>query len=333
MTDTTSTSIANRLVSEIFAQADLNPLRGRNNVLLSLINTSNISGRSGKNRKIPKRVAIAAAVDDTEGVEVTNHAQLTYGTTITLTPTTKVQSVLCTADAMELLGGIGRAQAMQLINSGSPEAIPLVAWAVEELYQSHLLRAETDALALFPSISDSAPSSGATPTAAPASFAMLIDALMKIVDNNTETEDYAIVVEEQAMADFRTLAASGSGAALSTLFTSGMNLEFFAHRPDASKSGFRGTFAGLPIYSANKAIMEDANSAADRVGAIIVVGRGETGAPGSRRGFAELCERYSPDVQFSYKPETDTLAAFARWATDLEIHTNEHAVKLVYDID
>ena len=334
MTDTTSTSVANHIASEVFAQAALNPLRGRNNVLLQLLNMSNISGRGTKNRKIPKRTAIAAAVDDTEGVAFTNYAQLTYGTSITLTPTVKVQGVAVTSDAMELvLPGVTKQQAMALVRSGSPESIPLVAWAVEELYQSHLLRAETDALTLLSSISDSAASSGNTPTAAPASFAMLLEGLFKIVENNTESEDYVFVLEEQGVADLRALAAGGTGAALSTLFTSGNQLDFFAHRPDVSKTGARGGFAGIPIMSANKSIMPTANSAADRVAAIIVAGRGETGAAGSVRGFAEFCERYSPDIGFDYDLESDTLKAIARWATDVEIHTNEHACKLLYDVD
>jgi len=334
MTDTTSSSVANHILSEVLSVAALSPLRGRNNVLLSKLNTSNIGGRATKNRKIPKRTAIAAAVDDTEGTEFTNAAQLTYGTSITLTPTTKVQGVIVTVDALELcMPGVTRRAAMAAIASGDPSSIPLAAWAVEELYQSHLLRAETDALALFSSASESAASSGNTPTAAPLSFAVLLDAQMKILDNNPESEDIAFMVEEQGVADLRALAAGGSGAALSTLFTSGTNLDFFAHRPDVGKTGARGGFAGMPIFSCNKAIMATANSAADRVGAVIVVGRGETATAGSIRGFAEFCERFEPDIGFEYDLGSDTLKAIGRWAWDVEEHTDEHIVKLVYDVD
>jgi hypothetical protein len=333
MAVSSSTTVANWLLSEVMSQIALDPLRGKY-VLLPFLNMADISGQATKVRKIRKKNAIAAAVDDSEGVAFSNPATLGVASNISITPSTKVQGVQLTAEAIELaLPGVPRAQVVQAIQSGNPGALPLVRDAMVEILESHYLRAETDALALFSGLSESASSSGANPTAAPLSFATLLDALMKLLDNNPASEDLVYVLDEVGVGDLRTLAASGSGAALSTIFSSGVgDLAFFNHRPDASRNGFRGSFAGIPIYAANKAVMATANTgAADRVGALIVAGRGETGAPGSVRGFAEMTERFEPSLGFQYDLADDTLLAVGRWCWAVGEHTDEHGVKIIYD--
>ena len=137
------------------------------------------------------------------------------------------------------------------------------------------------------------------------------------------------------MADLRTLAASGTGASLSAIFGGGGSgdVSFFNHRPDASRNGFRGSFAGIPIYSANKNVMATANAGVDRVAALIVAGRGETGTPGSVRGFAEMVERYEPSLGFQYDLSDDTLLAVGRWCWAVGEHTDEHGCRIIYDLD
>ena len=67
-----------------------------------------------------------------------------------------------------------------------------------------------------------------------------------------------------------------------------------------------------------------------RVSALIVAGRGETGAPGSVRGFGELVERYSPSLGFQYDLADDTLLAVGRWCWAVGEHTDEHGIKIIY---
>lgn len=335
MAQTTSTTVANWLLTEVMSQIALDPLRGKY-ALLPFLNMADISGRATKNRKIRKKNAIAAAVDDSEGVDFTASAvALGVASNITITPTTKVQGIELTTDAIELaLPGVARSQVVAAIQSGNPAALPLVRDAMTEILEAHYLRAETDALALFSGLSESASSSASNPTAAPLSFATLLEAMLKLLDNNPASEDLVFVLDEVGVADLRTLAASGAGAALSSIFTGGGagDLAFFNHRPDVSRNGFRGSFAGIPIYAANKAIMATANTgAADRVGALIVAGRGETGTPGSVRGFAELAERYEPSLGFEYDLGKDSLLAVGRWCWAVGEHTDEHGVKIIYD--
>ena len=325
-----STTVANWLLTEVMSQMALDPLRGKY-VLLPFLNMADISGRATKVRKIRKKSAIAAAVDDSEGVAFSNPAAIGVQANISITPTTKVQGIQMTSDAVELaLPGVPRSQVIAAIEGNNPGALPLVRDAITEILEAHYLRAETDALALFSGLSESA---GTTNTSL--SFATLLDSLLKVMDNNPSSEDLVFVLEEQGMADLRTLAASGSGASLSAIFGGGGSgdVSFFNHRPDASRNGLRGSFAGIPIYSANKNVMATANAGVDRVAALIVAGRGETGAPGSVRGFAEMVERYEPSLGFQYDLSDDTLLAVGRWCWAVGEHTDEHGCKIIYDLD
>jgi hypothetical protein len=325
-----STTVANWILTEVMSQLALDPLRGKY-VLLPFLNMADISGRATKVRKIRKKSAIAAAVDDSEGIAFSNPASMGVQANISITPTTKVQGIQLTADAVELaLPGVPRSQVIAAIEGNNPGALPLVRDAITEILEAHYLRAETDALALFSGLSESAGTSNQ-----PLSFATLLDALLKVMDNNPSSEDLVFVLEEQGMADLRTLAASGTGASLSAIFGGGGSgdVSFFNHRPDASRNGFRGSFAGIPIYSANKNVMATANAGVDRVAALIVAGRGETGTPGSVRGFAEMVERYEPSLGFQYDLADDTLLAVGRWCWAVGEHTDEHGCKIIYDLD
>ena len=329
MAVTSSTTVANWLLTEVMSQIALDPLRGKY-VLLPFLNMHSIAGQSSKVRKIRKKTAIAAAVDDTETAAFTNPASLTPAANISNTPSTKPQGAQAAVDAGEpALPGATRSQVIGAIESGNPSVLPLVRDAMVEILEAHYLRAETDALALFSGASESA---GTTNN--PMSYATALSALLKLLDNNPASEDLVFVLEEQGVADLRTEAISGSGAGIASIFGSTQaDLSFFNHRPDASRNGFRGSFAGIPIYAANKAVMATANVGVDRVGALIVAGRGSTDAPGGVRGFAEMVERYEPSLGFQYDLADDTLLAVGRWCHAVGEHTDEHIVKIIYDLD
>jgi hypothetical protein len=308
------------------SQMALDPLRGKY-ALLPMINQASIAGGSTKVRKIRKKNALSSAVDDTEALAFSNPATYSVASNISIQPTTKVQGVQLTSDAIELaLPGVSRDQVIAAIQSGSSAALPLVRDSMAEVMQAHYLRAETDALGLFSGLSGS---SGTTNTAL--SFATMLDSLTKLLSNNVESEDLVFMLEEKGVGDLRALAIAGSGAPLSAIFGgSTADVSFFNHRPDASRVGYRGSFAGVPIYAANKAVMATANATVDRVAALIVAGRGETGAPGSVRGFAELTERYAPSLGFQYDLADDTLLAVGRWCWAVGEHTDEHGIKIIY---
>ena len=137
MAVTSSVTVANWLLTEVMSQMALDPLRGKY-VLLPFLNQYSIAGGSTKNRKIRKKNALAAAVDDSEGVAFSNPATYSVASNITITPTTKVQGVQLTSDSIELaLPGATRDQVIAAIQSGSPAALPLVDRKSTRLNSSH----------------------------------------------------------------------------------------------------------------------------------------------------------------------------------------------------
>jgi hypothetical protein len=155
MAVTTSTTVANWLLTEVMSALALDPLRGKY-VLLPLINQFSIAGSATKVRKIRKKNALAAALDDTEGLAFSNPATYSVASNVSITPTTKVQGVQLSSDSMELaLPGLSRDQIIAAIQNNSAAALPLVRDAMAEVLQAHYLRAETDALQLFPGLSSS----------------------------------------------------------------------------------------------------------------------------------------------------------------------------------
>jgi hypothetical protein len=316
-------------MAEILSTLALQPLRGKY-VLLPHLNVSSIDGINTTKRSIKKKTAIAPAVDDAEGVAFTAMATYGVGSNVELVPTPKVQGISPTITSItKAMGGATRESVLNAIQGNNPAIIPFVRDCVEELLHSHYLRAETDALALFSGASESAGTTTQNLT-----FATMLDAIMKLSDNNVEDESaIAICIDEVGLYDLRSQLTAGSGAALSALFSSNtVDLNFFKLNPDASRTGIKGSIMGAPLYCANKAIMATANAGADRVGAIYVAGSGETAEPNSVRGFAELCEGYAPSVGFEYSLRGDSLDAIARYSWICGEHTDEHIVKLIYGI-
>ena len=146
MAVTSSVTVANWILTEVMSQLALDPLRGKY-VVLPFMNQASIAGASTKVRKIRKKNALAAAVDDTEALAFSNPATFSVQSNISITPTTKVQGVQLSSDSIELAlpTGYDRAAVLSAIQSGNPAALPLVRDAMTEILEAHYLRAETDA--------------------------------------------------------------------------------------------------------------------------------------------------------------------------------------------
>lgn len=329
MAQTTSVTVASHIMTEILSELALEPLTSKI-VLLPKLNQASIAGLPSKVRKIPKRSRITAAVDDTEGVAFSSPQTMSYATAISLTPTTKVQGVNITMDAILLaMPGFNREQAIAAIENGSPEAIPFLKSAAAGVREAHLRRAETDALLGFAGLSETA---GTTNTAL--TFATVLSSLFNVLDNNPENEEFVIVIEEKGVNDLRTLLAAGSTASLAAMWANpNSDISLFQHIPDASRSGLRGSVLDIPVFAADKTIMTTANAAVDRVGALFAMGRGATATPGSLRGYAEFCEGYMLSLGFEFNLLSDDVDVVGRWKWIVGEHTDEHGCELIYKKD
>lgn len=323
---TTSVSVAPHIMSEILATMSLGPLRSKY-VMLPLLNSSSIDGKAGEDREIPKRTAIAEAVDDTEGVEFTDYEELTFDASVTLTPTGKIQGIAPSVKALRrAMPGKSYEEVVAALKSGNADGIPIYRVMVEEILHSHYRAAERAALALLAGASDSA---GVTNTAL--SFAHVLDARTQLLDNNPEHTVLACVLSEKGIGDLQSELIAGTGVSLAALWANGAGDAFLNAIGDAAPSQApKGNILGMPVYGADVSLMTTANADVDSVGGVFCVGRGETAVPGSLRGFAEFCEGHGLSLGVAYDLESDTAPSIGRYEWDVEEHTDEHVIKLIF---
>lgn len=329
MAQSTSSVVANHILTEIMAQNALQPLYSRSNVVQQLMNRSNIDGQPSTVRKIPKRTAFGLPASDTEGATVSTFESLAYATTISLTPSGYVLAVQLTMKAIRRrLPGATYEQVMQAINSGTIEGLAIIRDVVVSLQDSFSRRVETSAAALFSSASESAGT-----TTVNLSIATCLDAMVKLYDNVPEHDNLAFVFDAVGMGDLRSGLTSGSGSSLAALLGGNQaDLSLFNAVPDLSRTGFRNSLFGVAVFEADKNNMATANAAADRVGALLCVGAGETGAPGSLRGAGEICLGHDLQISSRYEPSNDTVNFFGRMELAVAEHTDEHYVQIIYGI-
>jgi len=324
---TTSVTVASHMMTEIMSIANLAPLRARH-VGLQLCNASNIDGEASLSRVIPKRTAIAEAVDDVEGVEFTGYVAFGFGSSITLTPTAKVQGVSPTVKSLrKRMPGATYEQVKEAVRSGNPAMIPMLVEIYSEILASHHDALERAALATYVVASESA---GTTNT--PLSFATLIDAKTKVLDNNPEHYGLVAVISQVGLSQLQ-LEILSATTGLASVWGDGMAQSFLAAigGADAAPAIPSGqSIAGVQIYVAAKSLMSTANAAVDTVGAVHLLGRGVTGAPGSLRGHAEACEGHAPSMSLVLDDSADVAEAIGRHEWDVEEHTDEHICKLIH---
>lgn len=326
MTTTTSVTVATHVMTEIMSQAALAPLRARQ-VATQLVNASNIDGQASNNRVIPKRTAIAEAVDDTEGATFSAFEAFAYGTAITLSPVAKIQGISPTIKSLrKRMPGASYEQVKEAIRNGSPQVIPALVEIYAEILAAHADALERATLASYVSASESA---GTTNTVL--SFATLIDAKTKVLDNNPDHYGLVAVISQIGLAQLQ-LELLSSSTGLAAVWGSGLAAGFLAAigGADAAPAVSAGnSIADMPIYVAAKSLMSTANSAVDTVGAVHLLGRGVTAAPGSLRGHAEICEGHAPSMSLDLDESADIAKAIGRYEWDVEEHTDQHICKLI----
>jgi len=327
MAQTTTVDISSHLMAYVLQQLALRPLFNKY-VLISKLNRSNIDGEPSGTRKIAKRAKLTEADDDDEGVDFTDIATMSYDAAIELTPTKKAKRINTTISAlMRRMPGKRRAEVIAAVQSGDVSAVPMLIDAAELVRDAHLQRVEREAMALFSGLSESAGT-----TTQNLSFATIVDAQTKVLDNNPEHEALVGVFDEVGIGDLRASVVSGSGPSLSTIWSDGFAQGFLDLVPDPSRIGFRGSCLGMPLFAGDKNLMATANAAADRVGAVFCMGSGATGDNGSLRGFAEFCEGFGMELLMDFDLVGDNVDMIGRWAFDLKETTDPHGCQTIYGI-
>lgn len=327
MGQTTTVDISSHMMAYVLQQIALRPLFNKY-VLVSKLNRSNIDGEPSGTRKIAKRNKLTEADDDDEGVDFTDIATMSYDTPVELTPTKKAKRVNSTITAlMRRMPGKRRAEVIAAVESGDASAVPMLIDAAELVRDAHLQRIEREAMALLSGLSESAGT-----TTQNLSFATIVDAQTKVLDNNPEHEALVGIFDEVGIGDLRASIVSGSGPSLSTIWSDGFAQSFLDLVPDVNRTGFRGSVLGMPCFAGDKNLMATANAGVDRVGGVITMGRGATGDPGSLRGFAEFCEGFGMELLMKFDLIGDNVDMIGRWAFDLKETTDPHGCQTIYGI-
>jgi hypothetical protein len=327
MTTTKVSSVANHIMTEIMGEA-LAPLF-RKYRAMQFLNRSNIDGAASLKREIPVQNAIAAAYPDVEGAEPGSAAEVGYGTSVELTPVGYVQLIELTVKAIRRrMPGATREQVINAIENGDPSVLPLVRHAVDLSLDAHMRAAETATLALSTGISRTC---GTTNTVL--SVAAFIDGQTKLLNGDTtssvqgkpEHEEMVAIVDEIMVGHLRAELQSSTTGLASLWANPQSDVSIFNLSENAD--GIRGGLAGTALIAADGVLMP--TNSTDRFGALVLVGRGETGAPGSQRGFAEFCEGHAPDVSFEMSKRSDVLSVPSRWEWVVGEHTDLHAVQII----
>ena len=327
MAQTTTVDISSHVMDYVLQQLALRPLFNKY-VWLSKINRSNIDGEPTGSRKIAKQTKLTEAEDDDEGVDFTDISSISYDTPVTLTPTKKAKRINTTITALtRRMPGMRRAEVIQAVRNGDPSAVPMLIDAAELIRDAHLQRAEREVAALASGASESAGT-----TTQNLSFATIVDAQTKLLDNNPAHEGIVGVFTEVGIGDLRSSVVSGSGAALSSVWSDGFAQGFLDLVPDPSRVGFRGSCLGMPLFAGDKNLMATANAGADSVGAVFCMGAGATGDVGSLRGFAEFCEGFSMEMLMEFDLIGDNVDLMGRWAHDMKETTDPHIVQVIFGI-
>ncbi len=327
MAQTTTVDISSHVMDYVLQQLALRPLFNKY-VWLSKINRSNIDGEPTGTRKIAKQNKLSEAEDDDEGVDFTDISSMSYGTPVSLTPTKKAKRINTTITALtRRMPGMRRAEVIQAVKNGDPAAVPMLIDAAELIRDAHLQRAEREVAALAAGASESAGSTGTN-----LSFATIVDAQTKLLDNNPPHEAIVGVFTEVGIGDLRSSVVSGSGVALNAVWSDGFAQGFLDLVPDPSRVGFRGSCLGMPLFAGDKSLMATANAGADSVGAVFCMGTGAAGDLGGLRGFAEFCEGFSMEMLMEFNLLGDNVDIMGRWAHDMKEHTDESIVQVIFGV-
>lgn len=327
---TNTAAVAPHIMAEIIGEV-LEPLF-RKYTALRFLNRSNIDGDPTMTRSIPIVDAIATAYPDIEGAAPGPPEQLVYGD-VNLTPAGWVQWVLLTMKAARrAMPGATRDQVIAAVEAGNEDAIGLIKLAASLVSDAHFRAAEIETLALANGISRTV---GTTNT--PMTIAKFLDAQTRLLNGDSTNpisgkpahEEMVAILDEIGVSQLRQELVSGTGSALSGLWANPQtDLGIFNLKPDTMREGLRGGIAGTAIYAADGALMPQTGT--DIVGMMILVGRGETGAPGSQRGFAEFCEGHNLRVEFSRDMMSDNIPVVGRWEWAVGEHTDLHGVRMLY---
>lgn len=324
---TTTTVAANVIQNEVLREA-LNPL-GPKNVYLPFCSMDNIDGEPSLSVEYPKKSDLGPAAAGTEGVDFTSTTTLGYGTTVTVTPTEAAVAradITTRAARRKAPGETMQAFATRIMAGDFTGLLGLLEEEVGRLSPMLQEKAEVDVEAALDDFTDSVGSTGVDIT-----FANLVDAIALLEGNEPEHENFAWFWDKEITRIIRTLLTSGANNALSAAFGGGQaDAGIINFAQDNSRSGFKGSFLGIPVYQMSPSTNPLPNAGADVAGALVAWGNGRPGV-GAQNGATVFVEGHAPVVLVDVDPSSRTIEMIALWEYGVAELRDEHGVTLICD--
>ena len=324
---TTTTVAANVIQNEVLREA-LNPL-GPKSVYLPFCSVDNIDGEPSLSVEYPKKSDLGPAAAGTEGVDFTSTTTLGYGTTVTVTPTEAAVAradITTRAARRKMPGETMQAFTTRIMSGDFTGLLGLLEEEVGRLSPMLQEKAEVDVEAALDDFTDSVGSTGVDIT-----FANLVDAIAALEGNEPEHENFAWFWDREITRIIRTLMTSGANNALSAAFGGGQgDVGIINFAQDNSRTGFKGSFLGIPVYQMSPSTNPLPNGGADVAGALVAWGSGRPGN-GGQNGATVFVEGHAPTVLVDVDPSARTIELITLWEYAVAELRDEHGVTLICD--
>jgi len=326
MAVTTTTVAANVIQNEVLREA-LNPL-GPKSVYLPFCSMDNIDGEPSLSAEYPKKSDLGAAVAGTEGVDFTTVTSLSYGTTVTCTPTeaavARADITLRAARRMQP-GETMQTFASRIMSGDLQGLLGLLEEEAGRLSPMLQEKAEVDVEAALDDFTDSQGSTGVD-----IALADFIDAIADLEGNEPEHENFAWFGDKEITRIMRTLLTAGSGISLSAALAGQQDAGIVNFAQDNSRTGLKGSFLGIPYYQMSPSTNPLPNAGADVCGALVAWGSGRPG-PNAQNGATIFCEGHAPVVLLDVDPSGRSIELIAVWEYAVGELRDDHGVTLLCD--
>lgn len=326
--ETTATVYSAVILNEVLNDVALKALTPKV-VAWNHLNQDSIDGAASLSKEYPVHSDKGAAAAATEGTDFTTITEMTYASSVTVTPTEAAvaRADITTRAMRRKFPGMSTDQVYGAIMGGD---YSLIVDMLEEeaarlagmLYE----KAETDCIALLDDFTDTAGSSGVD-----IDLSVFLTALYKLEENEPDHENFVFLGDIEQIRTLRSDLTSAATSADGVVFNTQADASFVNFLSDGARTGLKGSLLGVPMFQLAPSLRLTANTGADVVGALVARGQGVPGQPGALNGACVFVEghpiRFLVDVNASQR----TIELIGIWEYGVAELRDAHGVSVITD--
>lgn len=327
MAVTTASTYSNIILNEVLREGALRALLPKA-VALQFCNKDSIDGAPSLTVEYPVNSDLGAAAAATEGVDFSTTTTLSLGTSVSVTPTeAAVARADITSRALRRrVPGVSNDALFDRLMAGDmSQILPLLGEEAARLANMVVEKAEADLCALYDDASRTVGTSTSDLT-----IANMLTAIYKMKEGEPEHESWVFAMHPQQTLDIQTVlldaGTGGDGPAWYQQADAGM----INMLPDNQRTGFRGSFLGVPYYETSPSVNILPNTGADVAGALLAVGVGRPGA-GAQNGAHVFVEGHPMRFVLDLDASARTVELLCIWEYGVAELRDLHYVSIVTD--